>query len=85
MVKRSIEQDIRNNNSGARNGNYERNAVVKKSGDKNSVDKEFLEVVGNGKPTGSALKETIVVSATMSISAENDTVEYVSEFFHAAD
>ena len=29
MVKRSIEQDIRNRNSGAKNGNYERNAVVK--------------------------------------------------------
>ena len=29
MVKRSIEQDLRNNNVGARNGNYERNAVVK--------------------------------------------------------
>ena len=28
MVKRSIEQDIRNKNFGARNGNYERNAVV---------------------------------------------------------
>ena len=26
MVKRSIEQDIRNKNFGARNGNYERNA-----------------------------------------------------------
>ena len=36
----------------------------------NSVDKEFLEIVGNGKPTGSALKETIAVSATMSISVE---------------
>ena len=29
MVKRSIEQEIRNKNLGARNGNYERNAVVK--------------------------------------------------------
>ena len=29
MVKRSIEQDLRNWNFGARNGNYERNAVVK--------------------------------------------------------
>ena len=29
MVKRSIEQDLRNNNLGARNGHYERNAVVK--------------------------------------------------------
>ena len=29
MVKRSIEQDIRNKNFGAKNGNYERDAVVK--------------------------------------------------------
>ena len=29
MVKRSIEQEIRNKNFGARNGNYETNAVVK--------------------------------------------------------
>ena len=29
MVKRSIEQDIRNKNFGARNGNYDKNAVVK--------------------------------------------------------
>ena len=32
MVKRSIEQEIRNKNSGARNGNYEKNAVVKNQG-----------------------------------------------------
>ena len=29
MVKRSIEQDLRNRNFGARKGNYGRNAVVK--------------------------------------------------------
>ena len=29
MVKRSIEQEIRNKNFGIRNGNVERNAVVK--------------------------------------------------------
>ena len=34
MVKRSIEQDIRNKNFEARNGNYERNAVVKNPGTK---------------------------------------------------
>ena len=38
--------------------------------EQNSVYKEFLEIVGNGKPTGSALLETIVVSATISISVE---------------
>ena len=34
------------------------------------MDKEFLEIVGNGKPTGSVLKETIVVSVTMSINVQ---------------
>ena len=34
MVKRSIEQDFRNKNLSARNGNYERNAVVKNQGTK---------------------------------------------------
>ena len=34
MVKRSIEQDSRNDNFGARNGNYERNAVVNNQGTK---------------------------------------------------
>ena len=52
MVKRSIEQEIRNKNFGIRNGNFEKNAVVKNQG-QNSVYKEFLEIVGNGKPTGS--------------------------------
>ena len=69
MVKRSIEQDLRNKNFGARNVNYERNAVVKNQW-KNSVDKKFLEIVGNGKPTGSVLKETIVDSVTISISVQ---------------
>ena len=37
----------------------------------NSVYKEFLEIVGSGKPKGSVLKETIPVSATISISVQN--------------
>ena len=48
MVKRSIEQDLRNRNFGATNGNSERNAVVKNQ----SVYKEFLDIVGNGSSTG---------------------------------
>ena len=34
MVKRSIEQEIRNKNFGARSGNFEKNAVVKNQGSK---------------------------------------------------
>ena len=39
MVKRSIEQAIRNENFGARNGNYEKNAVVKNQGTKQRVQR----------------------------------------------
>ena len=39
MVKRSIEQEIRNNNFGIRNGNFEKNAVVKNQGAKQRVQR----------------------------------------------
>ena len=39
MVKRSIEQEIRNKNSGNRNGNFEKNAVVKNQGTKQRVQR----------------------------------------------
>ena len=48
MVKRSIEQEIRNKNFGARSGNFEKNAVVKNQGTKQRVKR----ILGNGKPTG---------------------------------
>ena len=35
------------------------------------MNKELLEIVGNGKPTGSVLKETVAVSVTISISVGN--------------
>ena len=38
--------------------------------EQNSVDKEFLEIVGNGSSTGSVLEETIAVSVTISISVQ---------------
>ena len=38
--------------------------------ERNSVYKEFFEIVGNGKPMGSVWKETIAVSGTMLTSAE---------------
>ena len=68
MVKRSIEQDLRNRSFGARNGNYE--TLWSRIRAQNSVDKEFLEIVGNEKPTGSVLKETIAVSVTILISVQ---------------
>ena len=70
MVKRSIEQEIRNKNSGARNGNYEKNAVVKNQGTKQREQRTLGDRC-SGKPTGSVLKETIAVSGTITISVQN--------------
>ena len=39
MVKRSIEQEIRNKNFGSINGNFEKNAVVKNQGTKKRVQR----------------------------------------------
>ena len=39
MVKRSVEQEIRNQNFGARSGNFEKNAVVKNQGTKQRVQR----------------------------------------------
>ena len=44
MVKRSVDQDIRNKNFGIRNGNYEKNAVVKNQGIKQRVQR----ILGDG-------------------------------------
>ena len=41
MVKRSIEQEIRNKNFGVRSGNFEKNAVVKNRGTKQRVQKNL--------------------------------------------
>ena len=67
MVKRSIEQEIRNKEFWEQKRKFweERRG---QNLEQNSVYKEFLETVGNGKPTGTVWKETIVVSATIWIS-----------------
>ena len=70
MVKRSTEQNLRIKNFEARNGNYEGTPWSRIRG-QNSVDKELLEIVGDGKPTGSVPKETIAVSVTIAISVQN--------------
>ena len=48
MVKRSFEQEIRNNNFGARNVNSERNAVVKNQGTKQRVQRILGDLLAMG-------------------------------------
>ena len=69
MVKRSIEQDIRNRNFGARNGNYETNAVVKNQGTKQRAQRTLGDC-WQWETNGQCVKETIAVSGTMSINVQ---------------
>ena len=48
MVKRSIEQEIRNKNFGARSGNFEKNAVVKNPGNKTACTKNSWGLLAMG-------------------------------------
>ena len=48
MVRRCIEQDLRNRNFGARNGNYEGNAVVNNQGTKTAWTKNSWRLLAMG-------------------------------------
>ena len=69
MVKRDIEQDIRNKNFGARNGSCEKNAVVKNQGTKQRVQR-ILGDCWQWETNGQCVKGNIAVSATIPISVE---------------
>ena len=48
MVKRSIEQDIQNKQFGIRNGNFEKNAMVKNQGNKTAWTKNSWRLLAMG-------------------------------------
>ena len=48
MVKRSIEQEIRKKNCGTRSGNFEKNAMVKNSGNKTACTKSSWRLLAMG-------------------------------------
>ena len=48
VVKRSIEQEIRNKNFGARSGNFEKNAVVKNQGKKKACTMNSWRLLAMG-------------------------------------
>ena len=68
MEKRSIEQNLRMKRPETE---IMRQTPWSRTRGQNSVNKELQEIVGSGKPTGSAPKETIAVSGTMWISVQN--------------
>ena len=58
-----MEQEIPNQNCGSRNGNFEKNAVVKNQGTKQRVQRTLGDC-WQLSTTGSVSEETIAVSAT---------------------
>ena len=69
MVKRSIEQEIRNRNFGTRSGKFEKNAVVKHQGTKQRVERILGDRGAKGNQRAMCeKKETISISTTTWIS-----------------
>ena len=56
MVKRSIEQEIRNKNFGARIGNFEKHAVVKNQGTKKACTKNSWRLLAMGNQRAVCVK-----------------------------
>ena len=85
MVKRSIEQTLRNRNSGARNGNYERNAVVKNQGTK-QCEQRTLGDCWQWKANGQCSKgDNCSLRHDINKRAKIDTAESFSDIFHATE
>ena len=85
MVKRSIEQDIRKN-FGTRNGNHEKNAVVKNQGTKQRVQR-ILGDCWQWKTNGQCVKgnNCNFRHDVKKLGKINYTIKSVSKFFHAAE
>ena len=85
MVKRSIEQEIRNENFGAGSGNFEKNAVVKNQGTKQRVQR-ILGDCWQWETNGQCVKgDNCSFRHDMNKRGKSRTIKSVSEFFHAAE
>ena len=85
MVKRSIEQEIRNKNFGARNGNYEKNSVVKNQETKQRVQR-ILGDCWQWETNGQCVKgDNCSFRHDMNKRGKSYTIKSVSEFCHAVE
>ena len=85
MVKRSIEQNLRIKNFEARNGNLEKNAVVKNQGTKERVQR-ILGDCWQCETNGQCVKgDNCSFRHDFNKRAKNDTAESFSELFYAAE
>ena len=85
MVKRSIEQEIRNKNFGNRIGNFEKNAVVKNQGTKQRVQR-ILGDCWQWETNGQCVQgDNCSFRHDMKKRGKSFTIKSVSEFFRAAE
>ena len=85
LVMRSIEQEIRNKNFGARSGNFEKNAVVKNQGIKQRVQR-ILGDCWQWETNGQYVKgSNCSFRHDTNKRGKKFTIKSVSEFFHAAE
>ena len=85
MVKRSIEQEIRNKNFGARTGNYERNARGQESRDKTAWTTNSWRLLAMGSQRAVCERKQLQFPPRYHQAWKNYTIKSVSEFFHAAE
>ena len=81
-MKRSIEQEIRNKNFGARNGNFEKNAVVTNQG-KKQHGQRILGDCWQWEANVQCSGDNCNFRHDVNKRAKNDTAKSVSEFLHA--
>ena len=84
VVKRSIEQEIRNKNFGARSGNFEKNAVFKNQGTKQRVQR-ILGDCWRWGTNGQCERRQLQLPPRCGQAWKKFTIKSVSEFFHAAE
>ena len=85
MVKRSIKQDSQIRNFEARNGNLERNAVVKNQVTKQR-EQRILEDCWQWESKGQCSRgDNCSFRHDVNERAKNDTAKFVFEFFHASE
>ena len=71
-------------NFGARNGNYERNAVVKNPGNKTACTKNSWRLLAMGNQRAVCESRQLQFPPRCQSAWKNYTIKSVSEFFHAA-
>ena len=84
ILRRSIEQHLRSKTFGARNGNFEKDAVVKNQGTKQRVQNSW-RLLAMGNQRAMCERKQLQFPPRYGYAWEKITIKSVSEFFHAAE